>query len=374
MSLTTKLLKIEFIKPFVPHLYSNIVNIMIIFFGFTDKPYIAFHVAIILSAINIFLYAFSSNSRNLIYSNKIHFFNIFKQRTYFLIPLCVLSFILALSLSKFSRILILIILLRKFLEWIIDPIIANEEINNRNIKKFYLVLFNEIFTLAIAIVAYLIFRNEFLSFLIITIGFIFNYLIFYNFIKNSITVFKTKIFKEISISYKNYLSTFIVSLGTLLIRLIIDKYFDDFEAGRIVSGMMFGGLLTSIFSGPIGSYMVKFNSKKIKNKIMNLFYFLFILSTISSYLILNNSGESVVVIIAAYSISGSFLMSNSSILKNMMLQKYGSSLSADFLINLTNIIMCFLLTTHYRNNIEFIYILISANNLLIFLIFSKLNK
>lgn len=251
------------------------IIIILLFSGYVSLGAEAF---LTLSIIQFFTLGASSNLRNIYIANKkvISFEKIISLRllvgiiSFLISSLLIFNFISKINLSFHISILLLSIF-----SWIIEIILAKEQLEKKNNRLF---LYNSIcFTLTIPLIINLFSINSLI------------YLILINIFLN-IIIFKKKIyqqphliishFKSIFKKFKlGISSTFLKYLSNLIWRYLAFILLGDYKAGLLFVAFSIGSFLGTIFDISYGAFFSKSNNNN-KKKLLNYFTLIYILIVI----------------------------------------------------------------------------------------------
>lgn len=358
---------VEFIK-IIPALYQNYnTPFLLIIFGFSSFSYIPIHFAIIYSVVSTLCFCLSANSRSLLSGRKstVFFEGVLRKRIILFLPIFLISILISIHLSSFSRILILGITIRKLLDWLDEIILQKYEISNQSKKQLEYILFNllTLFLLVFAIIQ----KNGSILFLTLLWSLsplLLSFRTIFNQLKKIISGQEFRLSGNFT---SHLISTIAIGLSTLIFRVIINKYFDDIKASQIIIGISIGAILASLSAGPIGIKLVEMINIKTIKKVLVL---VFIIITTLLISFREVYATSFFLMTVMYSILGSIIMSYAQMTRNFILLQDNANKGKDFWIGMiviaTTLIVC-IKFSHIDQVVSSLYLFSAIINFLIYI-------
>ena len=341
-------------------------NILLLLLSFLGFPYIAYHTAIISSIFILILSLLNAEDRNTIFIAKKEAKK-FKscpiaKRIVLLPALAFFGILVSSQFSNYSRYLIIAIILRKSLDWIDELLLIKSNTDKIGAKKMFHFLISQIFLYGAFIFALVTNLMDFkfvyfflglwaLSPMILPKKSIINNAFY--------SINDIKLFNNINLSF--YLSGFVLASSTLIFRILVLKNSNDIEAGNLISAFALGGLISSFATSPNGSYFV------YKNKIKKKHFIFFLIPIIISIIICNNISELSFLNKNAYfwktfiySVSASWLMFYSQLMRNQKIQSGINLLGKDIFVTLINISLCIIFVELSLKNLLSMFVIFSS--------------
>jgi hypothetical protein len=249
---------------------SNLLNnysitFLIIIFSLFNLQNISADIALIQGATTLFYYSLSGNARNIIILNyEIKIFNDFlKTRFVLLFPVLLLSITVCINLFNIDSYLIIIILIRKSIEWFSEISIAYYEKNNNYLKSWVINICEFIGIIFII----LNINNSLLKIYLTLWAFIpIVGIVMFNFKKINYKIIK----ENINLNFDNNLYTYFIStisigLGFFIFRYLINLFVDKNYAGDLFAIFAIGGIIPNILGQII---MPSIFNQSFKNKLL----------------------------------------------------------------------------------------------------------
>ena len=242
------------------------VTILMIILSLSGQSILSADLAI-LGAITFFIFqSFSGNSRNILLNKSlvISYNEVIKIRLILVLPLILFVYFITNSLSEINFYLILLVTLRKIIDWLDDLYLIKQE-DQSNTKKLHYYIIFQILAIIALLLSIFIYSNTFIGILFWSITPIFLTIRFYfTYINKELFLLKIK---NLKLFMPHLSSTVIIGISLYIFRLLIINLTGKEIAGDLFTAFASGGLLGTFIANSFGPTLVRFMNE---NKILTI--------------------------------------------------------------------------------------------------------